>query len=105
MVTPHVLPSVVNATDPGGDVGIVHHLSPLLTEHGDLVPHPGGRVAVYLHEGLVVERILTLEVIVRLAHVAGDAPGQGAEAARHHQDTQHQVHGSLCIIICNKLYS
>ena len=102
LVTPHVLLSVVNATAPGGDAGVVHHLSPLLTEHGHLVPHPGSRVAVDLHEGLVVEKIRTLEVIVRLAHVAGDAPGQEAEAAQHHQDTQLQVHG---IIICIKLYS
>ena len=34
-----------------------------------------------LHEGLVVKRIQTPEVIVRLAHIAGDGRGQGAEAA------------------------
>ena len=51
--------SSINAAAPRGDVHIVHHLGPLLTEHRDLVPCPGSRVAVYLHEGLLFQRIQT----------------------------------------------
>lgn len=82
---------VLHAAAPGGHVHTVHDVSPLLTEHRLLLPHPRLVITIDLYKGLVVEWVQTAPlVVVGCALPAGDGEG-GVDQGQKGQ--RGQVHG------------